>query len=211
MSSRWPPILMYHAIGRFPYDPNEDSTSPERFQAQMRYLKRRNLRAVSMRELLRALSLDGAKGLVGLTFDDGYEDLLQTTLPILERLGFSATVFVVGSMPMEINWAHQYGANYPMPQMKLLGAEGVREVAARGMEVGAHSMSHAKLPGLEPELLEEEVSGSRRVLSEMLDEEVEGFCYPYGSIDASAIQAVRRAGYAYACAIAERVERKVYD
>ena len=211
MRARWPQILMYHSICRFPNDPNKDSTSPERFQAQMHYLKRRNLRGVSMRELLRAVNSGNAKGLVGLTFDDGYEDFLQTALPVIESFGFTATVFVVGSLPMETSWEHQHGTKYPMPRMKLLGTEGVREVAARGMEVGAHSMTHAKLSGLEPELLEEEVSGSRRVLSEVLGQAVEGFCYPYGSVDSAAIRAVRRAHYAYACAVRSRVERNAYD
>jgi len=202
---------MYHAISRVPNDPNEDSTSPERFEAQMRYLKRRNLRGVSVVELHRAVTLGDARGLVGLTFDDGYEDFLQTALPMLERLGFSATVYVVGSLPEETSWEHQYGPEYSMPRMKLLGPDGVREVAARGMEVGAHSMSHAKLSGLDAELLEEEVSGSRRILSEVLGEAVQGFCYPYGSVDGAATRAVRRAGYAYGCAIIERAERSAYD
>jgi peptidoglycan/xylan/chitin deacetylase (PgdA/CDA1 family) len=164
-----------------------------------------------MRELLRAVNLGNAKGLVGLTFDDGYEDLLQTALPVLEKFGFSATVFVVGSMPTEIDWGHMHGPNHLMPRLRLLGTEGIRELVARGMEVGAHSMAHTKLSGLEPELLKEEVSGSRRVLSELLGEAVEGFCYPYGSVDSAAIQAVRRAGYTYACAINQRAERNVYD
>lgn len=211
MRSGWPPILMYHAITRLPDDPNEDSTSPERFEAQMRYLKRRNLRGVSVLELLRAITSGDARGLVGLTFDDGYVDFMQTALPTLERFGFSGTVYVVGTLPEETNWEHQYGPGYSMPRMRLLGADGVREVAARGMEVGAHSMSHAKLSGLEAKLLEEEVCGSRRALSELLGEEVQGFCYPYGSVDGAATLAVRRAGFAYGCAISERVERSVYD
>jgi peptidoglycan/xylan/chitin deacetylase (PgdA/CDA1 family) len=200
----------------------------------MRYLKLRGLRGVSMRELRQAVSEGSAKGLVGLTFDDGYEDFLKSALPVLEEFGFSATLFVLGSMPTENNWKHYYE---PKAQIKLLGPEGIREVAARGMEVGSHGMSHIRLGGLEPDfagaargkevsshgtnhigigglepaLLEEEVNSSRHVLSEMLGEAVEGFCYPYGSVDAAAITAVRRAQYAYACSITKRIERNAYD
>lgn len=208
MSSRWPRILMYHGICCLAEDPYGVCTSPERFQAQIRYLKLRKLRGVSIRELLRAVDSGTAKGLVGLTFDDGFEDFLYTALPVLERFGFSATLFVLSSMPRENNWDHYPD---PRPQIRLLGSEGIREVAARGMEVGSHGVSHLRLSGLDPELLEEEVSGSRRVLSEVLGEAVEGFCYPYGSVDSAAIRAVRRAEYAYACAITEQVERKIYD
>jgi peptidoglycan/xylan/chitin deacetylase (PgdA/CDA1 family) len=174
----------------------------------MLYLKRRRLRGVSIGNLLRAERLGDAKGLVGLTFDDGYEDFLHTALPVLENYGFSATVFVLGMLPRTNTWDNYYD---PKLRMELLTTEGIREVAARGMEVGSHSMSHPSLSDLELESLEKEVSGSRQVLSEVLGEAVEGFCYPYGDTDSAAIQAVRRAGYLYACAATKRVERNVYD
>lgn len=162
-----------------------------------------------MRELRRASEEGSARGLVGLTFDDGYEDFLRVATPVLERHGFSATVFVVaGMMGRENDWKHHFE---PRPRMKLLGVEGLREAAKRGMEVAAHSMSHPALSGLAPEVLEEEVGGSRRVLGEALGEEVEGFCYPYGSIDGEAVKAVREAGYAYACSIWGRPERNDHD
>jgi peptidoglycan/xylan/chitin deacetylase (PgdA/CDA1 family) len=208
VGSRWPRVLLYHGVCRFADDRYGVCTSPERFQAQMRYLKLRKLRGVSMRELLLAVNSGTARGLVGLTFDDGFEDFLHTAVPVLERFGFSATLFVLGSMPRENNWDYYPD---PSPPIRLLGAEGIREVAARGMEVGSHGMSHLRLAGLEPDLLEDEVMDSRRVLSEVLGETVEGFCYPYGSVDLAAIQAVRRTRYAYACAITERIERNVYD
>ena len=200
---------MYHGICRLAEDPNGTCTSLERFQAHMRYLKLRNLRGVSVRELRRAAARGNARGLVGLTFDDGYEDFVQAALPVLENLGFTATVFVIGGMLGEENdWQHYYE---PRPRLRLLTADGVREVAARGMEVGSHSMTHPKLAGLDPELLDREVGESRRILNELLDQPVEGFCYPYGSLDGAAVRAVRRAGYAYACAVYEEDESDEYS
>ena len=209
MNTRWPRILGYHSISRLNDDPNMMCTSPERFESQMLYLKRRNLRGVSVRELLKAWDTGSTRGLVGLTFDDGYEDFLHTALPMLERLRFSATVFAVGAMlGGENDWKHFYT---PKPRIKLLGAAGIREISERGVEVGAHSMSHPVLPSLVTEELEKEVSDSRRILSELLGEDVEGFCYPYGILDHASIQAVRRAGYAYACAGNTRVEGTIHD
>jgi peptidoglycan/xylan/chitin deacetylase (PgdA/CDA1 family) len=171
----------------------------------MSFLKRRELRGVSVRELLRAVGTERVKGLVGLTFDDGYDNFLYDALPILEKYGFSATVFVVsGMLGAENTWDDG-------PRMRLLGAEGIREAAKRGMEIGSHGMRHIRLSGLRTEQLEKEVVESRRVLGEILDEAVEGFCYPYGSVDGTAIQSARRAGYAYACATWMRVESSIYD
>lgn len=209
MGSRWPRTFMYHSIGQLDNDPNRLCTSPERFEAQMLHLKRRGLRGVSMRELRRAMRAGDVRGLVGLTFDDGYEDFLHTALPVLERLDFSATVFVVaGRLGKENDWNHEYA---PRPRMKLLGTGELREVSERGMEVGSHGMTHAKLPGLEPALLEHEVSDSHRIISEILGEAVEGFCYPYGGLDGAAVRSVRGAGYAYACGWKVQVERSAFD
>ena len=197
MSPHRPQILMYHSIAEREDDPNMLCTSPEQFQAQMGYLKRHRLRGVSMRELRQAMSTGNARGLVGLTFDDGYADFLHIAVPMLESFGFSATVFVVvGMLGKENDWLHVYN---PRPRIELLGAADLHEVTARGMEVGSHSLTHADLLDLGPELLSQEVGGSRRILSEILGEEVEGLCYPYGSVDRAAVEAVRQAGYAYAC------------
>ena len=89
--------------------------------------------------------------------------------------------------------------------MRLLGVDHVRELSKRGIEIGSHGAKHVRLPDLSSELLDREVSGSRRVLSEILGEEVKSFCYPYGSMDSRAIQAVQRAGYTYACTALEGV------
>ena len=209
MSLRWSPILMYHSIASLENDINKLGTPPERFEAQMLHLKRRNLRGVSMRELFRAKSAGDARGLVGLTFDDGYEDFLHTAVPVLERLGFSATVFVVvGMLGRENDWEH---AGNPRPQLKLLKADHLREISEHGMEIGSHGMTHTNLLGLKPSLLDREVNDSRRMLCEILGIAVEGFCYPYGSVDDAAVQAVRRAGYAYACSWRTQVDHDNYD
>jgi peptidoglycan/xylan/chitin deacetylase (PgdA/CDA1 family) len=205
VSLRCPRILGYHAIAQVADDPNRICVSLRRFDAQMRYLKRRGLRGVSVRKLLQAEGTERARELVGLTFDDGYENFLCAAVPILEKYGFSATVFAVGGMlGAENAWDEQ-------PRMKLLGVKGIREAAQRGMEVGSHGMRHIKLSGLPMPRLEEEVAESRRVLSEILDEAVEGFCYPYGSLDDVATQAARQAGYSYACACWTRAESSIYD
>ena len=201
-------ILMYHSIAELENDPNMLCTSPERFEAQMRYLKRHDLRGVSTSELRRAKSTGDARDLVGLTFDDGYKDFLHTAVPVLESFGFSATVFVVvGMLGKENCWNHTHN---PRPRMELLGATDLREVSKRGMEVGSHSMTHADLAGLNPQTLEAEVKDSRQMLSELLGEEVEGFCYPYGSLDRAAVEAARQAGYAYACGWRAQPEHSVY-
>lgn len=68
-----------------------------------------------------------------------------------------------------------------------------------GMLVGAHTRSHPHLALLSAEHHEDEVSGSRRDLEEILGEPVEHFAYPNpgggGAVPDAAREAVRRAGF----------------
>ena len=192
---RAPLVLMYHSIGAVEEDPNRICVSPDRFAQQLDWLYRRGLRGVTVRELWQATERTAASRLVGLTFDDGYQDFLTAALPILERYGFTATVFVVaGLLGGENRWDGG-------PRRPLLGKNELREVMARGIEIGCHGMSHTKLAGLDRTTLLREVQDSRELLSGLLGEAVEGFCYPYGSLDEPAIQAVRETGYSYGCGV----------
>lgn len=204
----FPRVLMYHSISR-QGDYDALCASPERFEAQMLHLKRHKLRGVTMRELCRAMNTGDARGLVGLTFDDGYEDFLSTALPTLETLGFSATLFVVAGMLGEENtWEHQGG---PRIRLRLLDADGVREISERGMEVGSHTVTHPRLSGLDTEMLAREVGDSRQMLGEIVGAPVEGFSYPYGDLDGSAVRAARSAGYDYAVATKKQIEYGIHD
>lgn len=76
--------------------------------------------------------------------------------------------------------------------------EELRAIAARGHEVGSHSMTHQLLPQLDDAALAYEVAESRRILEAKLGNRVETFCYPNGDADARVVQAVKDAGYARA-------------
>jgi peptidoglycan/xylan/chitin deacetylase (PgdA/CDA1 family) len=190
-----PRILMYHSISLVARDPNHVCVSPHRFAQQMDYLRRRRLRGVSIRELLAAAAEGRDRRLVGLTFDDGFDDYVTNALPVLQRLGFTATLYPVVDLLGKTNvW------DPGEPTLRLVDAEQARELAATDTEVGSHTLSHAHLTSLDDAELEAEVVRSREQLGEILGREVAGFCYPYGEHDGRVVEAVRRAGYDYACA-----------
>ncbi len=194
--SRVPLVLMYHSVSSYTEDPYLVTVTPARFEHQLRWLSRRGLRGTSMRELLAARRRGTAAGLVGLTFDDGYADFADQVVPALQRHGFTATVFVVAGRLGGHNAWDEAGERKP-----LMSAEQVREVAERGMEIGSHGLRHVPLPALPGGRLLAEVVGSRELLRALTGEEVSGFCYPYGQLDAAALGAVRDAGYDYACTV----------
>ncbi|AJE83465.1 MULTISPECIES: polysaccharide deacetylase family protein [Streptomyces] len=191
-----PWIAMYHSVGSCADDPYRITVSPDRLAEQLRWMRRNRLRGVGVGELLAARAAGGGRGLVGLTFDDGYTDFLSHALPLLRRCGFRATVFVLPGRLGGVNEWDPLG-----PRKPLLTAEGIREAHAAGMEIASHGLTHIDLTGCDEQLLRAETVGSRTLLSELVRAEVSGFCYPYGTVDARVAAAVRRAGYRYACAI----------
>jgi putative peptidoglycan lipid II flippase len=190
-----PPVLMYHSIARMDRDLSRVCVSPDRFERQLDWLHRNGLRGVSMRELCQARKHGAASGLVGLTFDDGYRDFLTSALPILERYGFTATLFIVAGL---LGGENEWDDGLRLP---LLDKDELREIRARGIEIGSHGLSHVRLAGLDQATLRREVQDSRELLCSLLGEPVDGFCYPFGSLDGPAVRAVQEAGYAYGCGV----------
>ncbi|MFC5994837.1 polysaccharide deacetylase family protein [Pseudonocardia hispaniensis] len=193
---RCPLILMYHSVAPYDHDPYLVTVRPQRFDEQLRWLRRRGLRGTSVGELLGALRAGTARGLVGLTFDDGYADFVDHVLPLLRRYRFTASVYVVAGRIGGYNAWDDAGTAKP-----LLTAEQVATVAAAGMEIGSHGLWHTSLTSGSAAQRQTELLDSRWLLQEVSGQDVAGFCYPYGDVDAAAVSAVRAAGYRYACAI----------
>jgi peptidoglycan/xylan/chitin deacetylase (PgdA/CDA1 family) len=190
-----PMIFMYHGVADADEDPNQLCVSPARFAEQMAWLARRGLRGVGIAELVDAMRAGRQRGLVGLTFDDGYTNVLETALPVLRRHGFGATSYIISD---RLGGTNEWDEG---PVWQLMTADQVRELAAAGIEIGSHAATHLRLAGASPSQLAAEVSDSRISLGALLGTEIRGFAYPYGSMDAAARRAVRDAGYEYACAV----------
>lgn len=89
-----PPVLVltYHRVVRAPHDPLHLAVHPERFLAQMEWLRARypvlrpdaDLRTVHEPSVM-------------ITFDDGYADNVLEALPILEKLAIPAAFFLTAN------------------------------------------------------------------------------------------------------------------
>lgn len=190
-----PMIFMYHGVADADEDPNQLCVSPARFAEQMAWLARRGLRGVGIAELVDAMRAGRQRGLVGLTFDDGYTNVLETALPVLRQHGFGATAYIISD---RLGGTNEWDEG---PVWQLMTGGQVRELAAAGIEIGSHAATHMRLAGASPAQLTAEISESRTSLGALLGTEIRGFAFPYGSMDAASRQAVRDAGYEYACAV----------
>lgn len=190
-----PLILMYHGVEQVAEDPYQLCVTPARFAEQMAWLAERGLRGVSIETLVSAMRDGNARGLVGITFDDGYVNVLENAVPELLQHDFTATMFIVSGL---LGGTNEWDGE---PVWPLMSAEQIAQVATAKMEIGSHGVTHIALSGLDADRQRAEISESRSKLSELLGRPVRGFAYPYGLMDASARRAVQDAGYGYACSV----------
>ena len=133
-----------------------------------------------------------------LTFDDGYLDTYHFAYPILREFGMKGVVFVLGDREIKTNiWDQHLG----LPAAPLMEARQIVEMHAAGFEIGAHSMSHAKLTTLSREEAWEEIARARMVLEIFVNSAVRSFAYPYGLVNDTIKRMVSDAGYTMACSV----------
>ena len=79
------------------------------------------------------------------------------------------------------NWREQFFLDPTLAaRFQTLNRAGLRQLAAVGMTIGAHSLSHPILARASEELAWQEISESRKVLEEALGQTVWAFGYPFG-------------------------------
>lgn len=119
------------------------------------------------------------RGIV-LTFDDAWADNHANALAPLAAHRLPATLYVPS---------------------RLLGSPGymtrsqLREMAAAGIAIGAHSRTHADLRTCGRDELHREVRGSKDDLEDLIGRAVTSFAYPVGLLNDEIVHAVTAAGF----------------
>lgn len=114
-----------------------------------------------------------------------YPELTRRVLDFLDARGVRGTFFVVGEVAAA------------QPEL-------VRDVAARGHEIGLHSWRHVPLTELEPAELRDEVHRGKQLLEGLTGREVTGFRAPIFSIVPEsrwAIDVLTEAGFSYSSSV----------
>jgi peptidoglycan/xylan/chitin deacetylase (PgdA/CDA1 family) len=190
-----PPLaLAFHGVADVPLrqDPQGLFVAPDELRRHVRRLRDWGYRLVTFGRLADLAAEGGAAGHAALTFDDGLVDNLETLVPLLAEEGAPATVFVVSG------WL---GKPYPWGDWaRIVTEEELRELAANGVEIGAHSRNHDDLSGLGYEQARADLEECKRDLEEMVGP-VETAAYPFGRANEDTIHACRDAGFRAACRI----------
>lgn len=182
------PILLYHHIGFSPSN-SPYYISPYDFEQQIYLLHEWGYQTISVELLTQAIT-KGAylppKPII-LTFDDGSESVISTALPIMQKYNFTGTAYIV----------HNYIGitNY-------MTADQIRELYAKGWEVGSHSLSHVSLTE-RTDRQQDEIVDSRHKLQSKLGFPILTFAYPFGAYNADSVHIAHFAGYIAAMGLGE--------
>jgi peptidoglycan/xylan/chitin deacetylase (PgdA/CDA1 family) len=191
-----PPVLIYHKIDI----PDRDIlirgafTSPERFEKQMSFLKKRGFVFYTASELIEHYLDHGnfPPKSVGLTFDDGWKDSYTNAFPIIKKLGIKATIFLVPACIGKVS--DKVVATGEQPR-EHLSREDIFEMSEYGIEFGSHSVNHKHLDKISSEEIVFEVEESKKQIEALLQKPCKTFCYPAGFFTEEAKKAIEKAGY----------------
>ncbi|MBI4241873.1 MAG: polysaccharide deacetylase family protein [Candidatus Rokubacteria bacterium] len=183
------PVLMYHDL----VDAPRESPAAHRpyvvpvgaFREQLRLLKEVGVVGRRLDDLL-----DSRPGPAGsartcvLTFDDGHESNFTLALPLLLEAGFRATFYVT------VGW---------IGRPPYMAWEQIKALAAAGMEIGSHSLTHRPPATLQRADLQIEMAESKKRLEDRLGLSVVSASSPTGFFNSEMIPVVQALGYRGLC------------
>jgi peptidoglycan/xylan/chitin deacetylase (PgdA/CDA1 family) len=189
-------VLCYHAVSE--RWPASLSVTPDALERQLRLLSRSGFRGETFH---RAISGTTDERTVAITFDDAYLSVLELARPILDDVGFPASVFVPtdypanSGQPMAWDGIDRWLGGPHELELRPMSWEQLGELADAGWEIGSHTCSHLRLPSLGDQDLSRELSESRATVAERLGRPCVTLAYPYGDHDQRVEEAARVAGY----------------
>ncbi len=183
--NRWNgvPILMYHYLGT-PVDVDDAPyyVSKSTFFRHMQFLRNGGYKAITLNHLMKYIKEENQtpKRSVAITFDDGHESFETIGVPILERFGYTATMFVITSR-----------VNTP----GYLSKESIVSLRDRGIQFESHSHNHSILTNVSDQEIKHEISMSKIELELITGKEVRFFAYRGGHYNENIQKLLREAGY----------------
>ncbi|MCA9240124.1 MAG: polysaccharide deacetylase family protein [Planctomycetales bacterium] len=192
-------ILFFHRIADA--CPNPWTMPCRTFERQVSWIAR-HYEVVSLHEAQQRIrSGTNHKPTACLTFDDGYAENCEFALPLLLKRSLPFTYFVTTDNVLRGKpFAHDLADGVALKPNTL--AE-LRALAKSGVEIGAHTRSHADLGRLESESeLQEEIVGSKQELEDAIGRHVRYFAFPFGlhaNMSPAAYRVACQGGYEGVC------------
>ncbi len=159
-------ILCYHSVGQPSLGVNDISEA--RFRAQIEDALARGYRF----RLASDIARDGGEpNDLAITFDDAWSSVRDVVAPVLRGYGVPWTLFAVS------DWSE---TPHEWRGVTTLGWRDLEALAASGVELGSHSMTHPNFGALPTERVRDELVGSRDAFARRLGFAPATFGIPLG-------------------------------
>lgn len=192
-------ILFYHRVADT--QPNPWTLSRHDFSRQLDWLQD-NFEIVGLQEAQRRIqNAESNCPTISITFDDGYADNAHFAIPELVRRSLPATYFVATEfVKMGQPFPHDLQAGTPLAPNSI---DELREFQTQGIEIGAHTRTHADLGLLHDQTkLRDEIVGSADTLADWLGSRPRYFAFPFGlpeNTSQAAVDIIRDSGFEGFC------------
>ena len=185
-------ILCYHKVGFEPEEGRFLNCSPYQLASHAKFFNRKGWKGFLPRDFIEERKLG-----ICFTFDDAYVSTVENAPDILERFGFRGSFYVVPSL---VGLTSAWDGAIARP---LAGWDDLLGIAARGHELGNHTLSHLRLDdlpvaGQERELLEASTLMRERGI------DAQSVAFPYGAHNQGTFTAMEATGLKVGLALGKR-------
>ncbi len=170
-------VLFYHRVAD--EHPNDWTISRQAFARHIDWMKQ-HVDFVSLAEAQRRIVAGtNERVAVSITFDDGYADNCAFAIPLLIAESVPCTYFV--SLDFVLTgrpFPHDVQTGQALPVNTV---EQLREMAAAGIQIGAHTRSHRDMGTVgDLDVIYDEIVVATQELSDLIGTPVRYFSFPYG-------------------------------
>ncbi len=176
---------MYHSIsnGIHPL-----SVSIENFEKQMKFMVNNDYHSIFLSDLNNINDFN--KKYFIITFDDGYLDIYENALPILQKYNLKSICFFVSDYIGKYNIWDKDKENFI--KLNLMNADQIIKWNKQGMQVGLHTANHKNLKNIDYNDKLEQIELPKKVFSENLSINIDSFSYPFGQYDDESFKIVKK-------------------
>ncbi len=219
-SERMLPVVMYHHITENPKRAGKYVILSDELRRDLEYIKNKGYETVCIQDLIDFV--DGKNQLpekiVMITFDDGFESVMELAQPILRENNQRAVLSVVGSITESYTLNHDRNINYAY-----LGWDELRELQQSGdFEIQNHTYDMhnlnkagrrgmARKSGESPIDYENALTSDLMRMQQLLESrskiKATAVTYPYGSYSGQTLDIVKKLGFRASLVCEERVNR----
>ncbi len=195
------PILMYHHVGFMPegvHDPLRAGLTvlPDNFEQQVKWLKSQNYVSVSLDDIYQYSQKQKQlpKKAIVFTFDDGYDDVFNYAIPILNKYGYNGSFGIITDFVGTKDGTNSYATWQQISAAK-----------DQGEEVVCHTENHfdGSNPKFNADYIFQNLSNCQQTLNDHLQSAPPYLIYPYGHYTPVYIEQAKKAGFVMALTVHE--------